>query len=80
MKNTSLKKVFCPVLRGEIDGYDCFDAALVFEGVSPLSELPEKYRSQTKIKKYVWNANITRNKKTAEGAYSSAKKIFLIFI
>lgn len=42
MKNTSLKKVFCPVLRGEIDGYDCFDAALVFEGVSPLSELPEE--------------------------------------
>ena len=35
------KKVFCPILGREIDGLDCFDAALVYEEVSPPSELPE---------------------------------------
>ena len=35
------KTVFCPVLQRPIHGGDCFDAALVFEGLSPLSELPE---------------------------------------
>lgn len=41
MENNNLKKAFCPVLGREIDGLDCFDAALVFEGMSPLSELPK---------------------------------------
>ena len=41
MENNNQKKAFCPVLGCEIDGLDCFDAALVFEGVSPLSELPK---------------------------------------
>jgi len=35
------KKCFCPVANKEIDANDCFDAALVFEEMSPLSELPE---------------------------------------
>lgn len=35
------KTCFCPVLNKQIDGLDCFDASLVFEEASPLSELPE---------------------------------------
>lgn len=42
MGNDNQKKVFCPILGREIDCLDCFDAALVFEEVSPLSELPEE--------------------------------------
>lgn len=41
MENNDQKKVFCPILGCEIHVYDCFDAALVFEDVSPLSELPK---------------------------------------
>jgi len=33
--------VFCPVRKGQIGAMDCFDAALVYEGASPLSELPQ---------------------------------------
>lgn len=36
------KKCYCPILKKEIDGMECFDAALVFEEMSPLSELPEE--------------------------------------
>lgn len=42
MENNSQKKVFCPILGCEINSLDCFDAALVFEEVSPLSELPKE--------------------------------------
>lgn len=35
------KTCLCPILKKEIDGMECFDAALVFEEMSPLSELPE---------------------------------------
>lgn len=35
------KTCLCPILNKEIDGMECFDAALVFEEMSPLSELPE---------------------------------------
>ena len=35
------KTCLCPILNREIDGMECFDAALVFEEMSPLSELPE---------------------------------------
>ncbi len=38
----SEKKFFCPILEREIESIDCFDAALVYEEVSPLSELPEE--------------------------------------
>ena len=34
------KTCFCPILNRDIDGMECFDAALVFEEMSPLSELP----------------------------------------
>ena len=33
-------KCLCPILNKEIKAYDCFDAALVFEDISPISELP----------------------------------------
>jgi hypothetical protein len=33
--------VLCPILNQEIDLWDCYSAALVYEDVSPLSELPE---------------------------------------
>ena len=35
------KTCLCPILNRDIDGMECFDAALVFEEMSPLSELPE---------------------------------------
>lgn len=35
------KTCLCPILNRDIDGMDCFDAALVFEELSPLSELPK---------------------------------------
>lgn len=35
------KTCLCPILNKEIDGLECFDAALVFEEMSPLSELPK---------------------------------------
>lgn len=35
------KKCHCPIVDREIDAMDCFDAALVFEEMSPLSELPD---------------------------------------
>ena len=35
------KKCHCPIVDREIDAMDCFDAALVFEELSPLSELPD---------------------------------------
>lgn len=34
------EKCLCPVLNKEIAAYDCFDAALVYEELSPLSEMP----------------------------------------
>lgn len=34
-------KVHCPILDREIDEMECYDAALVYEEMSPLSELPE---------------------------------------
>ena len=34
-------KCFCSVLNKEIDALACFDAALVYEEISPLSELPK---------------------------------------
>ena len=34
------KTAFCPVASREICAEECFDAALVFEEMSPLSELP----------------------------------------
>lgn len=40
MKNEK-KTCLCPILNKEIDGLECFDAALVFEEMSPLSELPK---------------------------------------
>lgn len=42
MENNNPKKVFCPILGREIDSLDCYDAALVFEEASPLSELPKE--------------------------------------
>ncbi len=39
--NNEKKTCLCPVLGKEIDGMECFDAALVFEEMSPLSELPK---------------------------------------
>ena len=39
MKNNE-NKIICPILGREIDSLDCYDAALVYEEVSPLSELP----------------------------------------
>jgi hypothetical protein len=36
-----MQTVFCPVKKNQIDGGDCFDAALVYEDMSPLSELPD---------------------------------------
>ena len=41
MKNEK-KTCLCPILNKEIDGMACFDAALVFEEMSPLSELPKE--------------------------------------
>lgn len=41
MENNRQKSIFCPILKREIDSLECFDAALVFEEVSPLSELPK---------------------------------------
>lgn len=38
--NSEKKTCLCPILNKEIDGMECFDAALVFEEMSPLSELP----------------------------------------
>ena len=38
--NSEKKTCLCPILNEEIDGMECFDAALVFEEMSPLSELP----------------------------------------
>lgn len=35
------QRCFCPILNNEILAYDCFDAALVYEEISPLSELPK---------------------------------------
>lgn len=35
------KKCYCPIVDREIDAMDCFDAALVFEEMSPQSELPD---------------------------------------
>ena len=35
------KRCLCPILNKEIAAYDCFDAALVYEELSPLSELPK---------------------------------------
>ena len=35
------KKCRCPIVDREIDAMDCFDAALVFEELSPMSELPD---------------------------------------
>lgn len=35
------QKCLCPILNKEIAAYDCFDAALVYEELSPLSELPK---------------------------------------
>ena len=32
---------FCPVVNKEITAGDCFDAALVYEETSPLSEMPK---------------------------------------
>lgn len=40
MENSE-KKVFCPILGREIDVLECYDAALVYEEMSPLSELPK---------------------------------------
>jgi hypothetical protein len=33
------KKVFCPILGRELDVPDCYDAAMVYEEMSPLSKL-----------------------------------------
>lgn len=38
------KTCLCPILNKEIDGMECFDAALVFEEMSPLSELPKNMK------------------------------------
>lgn len=38
--NSEKKTCLCPILNKEIEGMECFDAALVFEEMSPLSELP----------------------------------------
>lgn len=35
------EKCFCPIVGREIDAMDCFDAALVYEEMSPVSELPD---------------------------------------
>lgn len=35
------KKCYCPILDREIDAMDCFDAALVYEEISPIAELPD---------------------------------------
>lgn len=36
-----MNKVYCPILGREIDEMECYDASLVFEEVSPVSELPD---------------------------------------
>lgn len=36
------KDCHCPILNKEIDGMECFDAALVFEEISPVSKLPDR--------------------------------------
>ena len=42
MENTATRKTcYCPVLQRDIAAEDCFDAALVYEETSPLSELPD---------------------------------------
>ena len=38
--DTKNQRCLCPILSTEIPAYDCFDAALVYEELSPLSELP----------------------------------------
>jgi|LSQX01.1.fsa_nt_gb hypothetical protein len=35
------KKIFCPITGKDIEPWDCYSAALVYEEVSPLSELPK---------------------------------------
>lgn len=42
MENREKKTVFCPVLGREIEADDCYDAALVYEEMSPFSELPKE--------------------------------------
>ena len=39
--NANTEKCLCPILNEEIAAYDCFDAALVYEELSPLSEQPK---------------------------------------
>lgn len=34
------RSVYCPVAKSAISDIDCFDAALVYEEMSPLSEFP----------------------------------------
>lgn len=37
------KKVFCPILGRELDVPDCYDAAMVYEEMSPLSKLSKEF-------------------------------------
>lgn len=35
------KRIYCPIINSEIDARACFDAALVYEEMSPRSEMPD---------------------------------------
>lgn len=42
--NPEKNMVRCPILDRDIDVRDCYDAALVFEEMSPLTELPDSMK------------------------------------
>ena len=38
------RRCWCPVIGREITALDCLDAALVYEGISPLTKLQSVWR------------------------------------